>query len=68
VDVAPALTDAQENALKKELEFRTTKYFFGRVDVYLGPQRAAARKPPRYDKRRGPPSGTSPCRRSSTRR
>eukprot|EP00629_Pelagomonadales_sp_RCC1024_P012248 CAMPEP_0119259704 /NCGR_PEP_ID=MMETSP1329-20130426/419_1 /TAXON_ID=114041 /ORGANISM="Genus nov. species nov., Strain RCC1024" /LENGTH=203 /DNA_ID=CAMNT_0007259103 /DNA_START=189 /DNA_END=797 /DNA_ORIENTATION=+ len=38
VDVAPALTDAQENALKKELEFRTTKYFFGRVDVYLGPQ------------------------------
>jgi len=33
-----ALTDNQRNALKRELEFRSTKYFFGRVDVFMGAQ------------------------------
>ena len=32
------LTDAQRAAKKFNLEFTPTKYFFGRVDVYLGPE------------------------------
>ena len=32
------LTEAQARARKETLEFTPTKYFFGRVDVYLGPQ------------------------------
>ena len=32
------LTDAQREALKRELSFQSTKYFFGRVNVFMGPQ------------------------------
>lgn len=32
------MTDSQRAASKKTLEFRATKYFFGRVDIFLGPE------------------------------
>lgn len=32
----PMLTDAQRDAKKAFLEFKVTKYFFGRVQVYMG--------------------------------
>eukprot|EP00634_Sargassococcus_sp_CCMP2135_P008237 CAMPEP_0198666290 /NCGR_PEP_ID=MMETSP1467-20131203/64109_1 /TAXON_ID=1462469 /ORGANISM="unid. sp., Strain CCMP2135" /LENGTH=222 /DNA_ID=CAMNT_0044402931 /DNA_START=8 /DNA_END=676 /DNA_ORIENTATION=+ len=34
----PQLTSAQTSAKSERLEFRETRYFFGRVDVYLGPE------------------------------
>mmetsp|Transcript_30090 Transcript_30090/g.101443 ORF Transcript_30090/g.101443 Transcript_30090/m.101443 type:complete len:217 (-) Transcript_30090:55-705(-) len=36
--VEVVLTEAQKLAKRSELEFRSTKYFFGRVDIYLGPE------------------------------
>mmetsp|Transcript_1031 Transcript_1031/g.1285 ORF Transcript_1031/g.1285 Transcript_1031/m.1285 type:complete len:215 (+) Transcript_1031:106-750(+) len=32
------LTEAQESARRTKLEFTPTKYFFGRVSIYLGPE------------------------------
>ena len=37
-EAPPPLTDAQLDAKKETLEFLQTRYFFGRVSVYLGPQ------------------------------
>ena len=37
-EAPPPLTDAQTDAKKETLEFLQTRYFFGRVSVYLGPQ------------------------------
>ena len=37
-EAPPPLTDAQNDAKKETLEFLSTRYFFGRVSVYLGPQ------------------------------
>jgi hypothetical protein len=37
-DEPAPLTDAQEKANRNTLSFLQTRYFFGRVDVYLGPQ------------------------------
>jgi hypothetical protein len=37
-EAPPPLTDAQADAKKETLEFLQTRYFFGRVSVYLGPQ------------------------------
>ena len=37
-EAPPPLTDAQADAKKETLEFLSTRYFFGRVSIYLGPQ------------------------------
>ena len=38
MEAPPPFTDAQADAKKETLEFLSTRYFFGRVSVYLGPQ------------------------------